>query len=253
MSGERRTILTCRSLSRHFGAVKAVNNVNLDVQEGTLHAVIGPNGAGKTTLFNCITSEIAPTAGEVTFDGERISGRQPHELPALGISRSFQRTSVFPNLTVAENVWVSAFPQQTAGRIELWRRADYDSDVVARVRETLQDIGLAPYADQPATALGHGDQRLLDFAIALAPKPRLLLLDEPTAGLSRADTKRLMPLIASLKGKYTVIMIEHKMDVIMQMSDRITVMNFGEVLSEGTPDEIRRDTKVREAYLGRRG
>jgi branched-chain amino acid transport system ATP-binding protein len=253
MNGERPPILKCRSLSKHFGAVKAVNNVNIEVREGALHAVIGPNGAGKTTLFNCITSEVSPTAGEVTFGGEKISGRQPYELPALGISRSFQRTSVFSNLTVAENVWVSAFPRQTGGRVELWRRADYDSRVVERVRETLEDIGLAQYADQPATALGHGDQRLLDFAIALAPKPRLLLLDEPTAGLSRADTHRLMPLIASLKGRYTVVMIEHKMDVIMQVSDRITVMNFGEVLSEGTPDEIRQDAKVREAYLGRRG
>jgi branched-chain amino acid transport system ATP-binding protein len=244
--------LQCRSVSKHFDAVKAVNDVSFEVPQGALHSVIGPNGAGKTTLFNCITSEYPPTSGEVRFDGNRISGRPPHELPALGVSRSFQRTSIFPKLTVAENVWISAFPKRATSRIELFRGADADPDVREMIERTLNEVGLARYADRPATELAHGDQRLLDFAIALAPQPRLLLLDEPTAGLSRTETQRVMHLVEGLKGRYTIILIEHKMDVVMRISDRITVMYFGEVLAEGTPDEIRANARVREAYLGRR-
>lgn len=245
-------ILKCINLSRHFGAVMAVNNVNLHVEEGSLHTVIGPNGAGKTTLFNCITGEIAPTFGAVLFNGETISGKRPHELPALGIARSFQRTSVFTNLSVAENVWVSAFPKYVGHGVELFRHADAHPEVGDAIRQTLEEVGLARYADAPAVELAHGDQRLLDFAIALAPRPKLLLLDEPTAGLSRQDTQRVMRLIETLKSRYTLVLIEHKMDVVMRVSDRITVMYFGEVLSEGTPEQIRADPKVREAYLGKR-
>jgi branched-chain amino acid transport system ATP-binding protein len=232
--------------------VKAVNGVSFVVDQGALHAIIGPNGAGKTTLFNCITGESAPTAGEVRFEGKRISRRKPYQLPEFGISRSFQRTSIFSNLTVAENVWVSAFRRHAGKRIEILRGADSHPEVHATIERTLEEVGLTRYATQPATALAHGDQRLLDFAIALAPKPRLLLLDEPTAGLSRADTQRVVQLIEGLKGRYTIVLIEHKMDVVMRISDRITVMYFGQVLAEGTPEEIRANAKVREAYLGRR-
>ena len=245
-------ILTCNRLSKHFGALKAVNDVNLSVEQGSLHSVIGPNGAGKTTLFNCVTGELEPTSGEVVFDGQPISGKKPYELPALGISRSFQRTSVFPRLSVSENVWVSAFPEYAEGGLGFLRHADANARVRDAIAETLAEVGLAAYADAPPTELAHGDQRLLDFAIALAPKPRLLLLDEPTAGLSRQDTQRVMRLIEALKGRYTLVLIEHKMDVVMTISDRITVMYFGQVLSEGTPAEIRKDAKVREAYLGKR-
>lgn len=245
-------ILSCINLSRHFGAVKAVNDVTLHVEEGSLHSVIGPNGAGKTTLFNCITGELAPTSGVVIFNGGSITGKRPYELPALGIARSFQRTSVFTNLSVAENVWVSAFPKYARRGVELFRHADARPEVRAAIRRTLDEVGLTRYADAPAVELAHGDQRLLDFAIALAPKPKLLLLDEPTAGLSRQDTQSVMRLIEGLKGRYTLVLIEHKMDVVMRVSDRITVMYFGEVLSEGTPGQIRADPKVREAYLGKR-
>jgi len=244
--------LEVRDVSKHFQGVKAVNGVSLAVDQGALHSIIGPNGAGKTTLFNCITGEYAPTAGEVSFEGKRISGRRPYQLPAFGVSRSFQRTSIFSNLTVAENVWVSAFRKHAGKRIEVFRGADSHPEVHATIEQTLSEVGLARYASQPATALAHGDQRLLDFAIALAPKPRLLLLDEPTAGLSRADTQRVVQLIEELKGRYTIVLIEHKMDVVMRISDQITVMYFGEILAEGTPDEIRSNAKVREAYLGRR-
>ena len=245
-------ILTCRDLSMHFGAVKAVNGVSFDVEEGALHTVIGPNGAGKTTLFNCMTGELVPSAGEVVFDGTRISGLPPHALPALGIARSFQRTSIFSNLTVAENVWVSAFRSVTGGRIELFHDADRHVEVRDAIAAALEQVGLARHSGTCARELGHGDQRLLDLAVALAPRPRLLLLDEPMAGLSRVETHRVMELIEALKRRYTLLLIEHKMDVVMRISDRITVMNFGEVLAEGGPDEIRGDERVRAAYLGRR-
>ena len=245
-------LLSCRSVSKHFGAMKAVNGVSFDVLEGGLHTVIGPNGAGKTTLFNCITGELPLSAGDVVFDGKSIAGKRPHELPAYGIARSFQRTSIFGNLTVAQNVWVSTFRKLEGDRLELFRNADSHAEVDATIRATLEQVGLGRYADAPATELAHGDQRLLDFAIALAPQPRLLLLDEPMAGLSRADTHRIMQLIEGLKGRYTLLLIEHKMDVVMRISDRITVMYFGEVLAEGRPEEIRANPKVREAYLGRR-
>jgi len=245
-------ILRCVDLSKHFGAVKAISHVNLDVEEGSLHSIIGPNGAGKTTLFNCITAETAPTSGKVLFEGQVISGKRPDQLPPLGISRSFQRTSVFARMTVSENVWVSAFPKYATRGVELFRNADSHPEVSRVIRQTLEEVGLAGYADAPAAELAHGDQRLLDFAIAIAPKPKLLLLDEPTAGLSRQDTQRVMHLIDGLKGRYTLVLIEHKMDVVMRISDHITVMYFGEVLSQGTPAEIRADPKVREAYLGKR-
>jgi branched-chain amino acid transport system ATP-binding protein len=244
--------LEVKALSKHFDGVKAVNGVTFSVGSGALHALIGPNGAGKTTLFNCITGEMAPTRGEVVFEGSRISGRRPYELPAFGVSRSFQRTSIFPNLTVTENVWVSAFRRHLGTRVEVVRAADSHAEVRETIAETLDQVGLTRYANARATALAHGDQRLLDFAIALAAQPRLLLLDEPAAGLSRADTQRVVHLIAGLKPRYTILLIEHKMDVVMSISDRITVMYFGEVLAEGAPDEIRANSKVREAYLGRR-
>lgn len=240
------------NVSKHFEGVRAVNGVSFSVAQGALHTVIGPNGAGKTTLFNCITSETKPTAGEVIFEGQRISGRQPHELPSLGVSRSFQRTSIFPSLTVKQNVWVSAFRRHVGGSIEIMRPADAHPEVADLIARALDHVGLRRHADAPASALAHGDQRLLDLAIALAPEPRLLLLDEPAAGLSRADTQRIMHLIDGLKGRYTIVLIEHKMDVVMKISDRITVMYFGEVLAEGAPSEIRANAKVREAYLGRR-
>ena len=246
-------LLEVRDLHKRFGAVAAVAGVNLSIETGQLHAIIGPNGAGKTTLFNCITGEVRPTGGHVLFDGSDITGSPPHRLPRLGISRSFQRTSIFPRLTVAQNVWVSAYGTHPHQRAAVLRDADAVPGLDARIREALREVGLDRHADKLADELSHGDQRLLDFAIALAARPRLLLLDEPTAGLSRGDTQMVIELIETLKGRYTLILIEHKMDMIMRVSDRISVMYFGKLLAEGTPEEIRGDSRVREAYLGRRG
>jgi branched-chain amino acid transport system ATP-binding protein len=245
-------LLQVRDLSKSFGAVTAVASVSLDVEEGSLHSIIGPNGAGKTTLFNCITGEVGAGAGRILYAGRDITGLPPHALPALGIARSFQRTSIFPTLTVAENVWVAAYARRPGGRFPFLVPADAVEGVGDAVGTALAEVGLADQAGRPADVLAHGDQRLLDFAIALAARPRLLLLDEPTAGLSRQDTQRVIRYIGTLKGRYTIVLIEHKMDVVMSLSDRISVMHFGRVLTEGTPAEIRGDPRVREAYLGRR-
>jgi branched-chain amino acid transport system ATP-binding protein len=246
-------LLELQGLRRSFGAVAAVGGVDLSVEEFNLHTVIGPNGAGKTTLFNCITGEIEPSGGRVLFAGGEITGWPPHRLPAIGISRSFQRTSVFPSLSVAENVWVSAYGTHKRDPLAALKRADGAAELRDRIDEALREVGLDRHARRPASALSHGDQRLLDFAIALAARPRLLLLDEPTAGLSRADTQMVIGLVERLKRRYTILLIEHKMDVVMRVSDRIAVMYFGKLLAEGVPDEIRADPRVREAYLGKRG
>ncbi len=245
-------LLEIRDLHKNFGAVAAVAGVTLSVEQGSLHAIIGPNGAGKTTFFNCITGEVAPTRGHVLFDGRDITGSPPHRLPALGISRSFQRTSIFPRLSVAENVWVSAYGTHPLAAGAMLRHADTIPGLDERIRDALHEVGLERHAGRLADELSHGDQRLLDFAIALAASPRLLLLDEPTAGLSRSDTQMVIELVERLKGRYTLVLIEHKMDMVMRVSDRISVMYFGRLLAEGSPEAIRGDLRVREAYLGRR-
>jgi len=246
-------LLQCRNLSKHFGAVAAVTHVDLAVARGTLHSVIGPNGAGKTTLFNCITGELAPTQGEVVFEERVISGLPSHRLLGLGIARSFQRTSIFSTLTVGENVWMAAYARRRTDPLAYAKPADSDPSLHEVVQDALGEVGLERYADRIAGELAHGDQRLLDFAIAVAADPTLLLLDEPTAGLSQQETRRVLNHVNRLKGRYTIVLIEHKMDVVMELSDRISVMYFGSLLTEGTPEEVRRDPKVREAYLGKRG
>ena len=245
-------LLECRMVSKNFGAVAAVVDVDLEVIAGRLHSIIGPNGAGKTTLFNCITGEVEPSAGEIVFDGEDITGLSPHKLPERGISRSFQRTSIFEKLTVAQNVWVSAYAKHVSNLRDVLRVADEVESVRDSIQAALEEVGLADQADRRSSELAHGDQRLVDFAIAIAPRPKMLLLDEPTAGLSKEDTQRVMEHIDHLKGRYTIILIEHKMDVVMTVSDRISVMYFGKILTEGTADEIRANPEVRDAYLGKR-
>ncbi|HEV8676144.1 MAG TPA: ABC transporter ATP-binding protein [Methylomirabilota bacterium] len=243
------TLLEAEGLTKTFGALRAVAGVDLAVEAGSLHSVIGPNGAGKTTLFNLITGELPPTAGRITLDGHDITGRAPHAMPGLGIARSFQRNNLFPNLTVAQNVWTAAFARARHG-LRLWRSAVGFADVAAAVAEALGEVGLASHGGRKAREMSHGDQRLLEVAIALASRPRLLLLDEPTSGLSPEETRRMMGLIRTLRGRYTILLIEHKMDLVMTVSDRITVMHFGSVLAEGPPTAIQGNADVRRAYLG---
>jgi branched-chain amino acid transport system ATP-binding protein len=243
-------LLETRSLSKSFGALTAVNAVNLRVEAGTLHSIIGPNGAGKTTLFNLLTGQFPPSAGRITFDGRDITGTRAHRIAHLGLARSFQRTNVFPAFTLLDNVWVAAFACSPSWRGLLWKRTDRYADVTAQARAALADVGLIEKAHQPAREISHGEQRQLELAIALAAAPRVLLLDEPAAGLSPEETRRMVALVKSLKGRYTIVLIEHKMDIIMSVSDRITVMHFGALIAEGTPAEIQRNPEVRRAYLG---
>jgi branched-chain amino acid transport system ATP-binding protein len=243
-------LVRTEQLTKSFGALTAVNAVTLEVEEGSLHSVIGPNGAGKTTFFNLLTGQHTPTSGRILFDGRDIAGTPPHGIAHLGIARSFQRTSIFPTLSILDNVWLATFARQASWRGLAWRRADRYPELTRRALEVLGEVGLGEKASLPAREISHGEQRQLELAIALAAAPRLLLLDEPAAGLSPDETQKMVALVRKLKGRYTIILIEHKIDVVMTMSDRISVMHFGSVIAEGNPVEIQRNPEVRRAYLG---
>ncbi len=237
-------------LTKAFGALTAVDEVSLEVEEGSLHSVIGPNGAGKTTLFSLLGGQLPPTSGRIVFDGRDITGTPAHRVSHLGIARSFQRTTIFPSLSIGDNVWLAAFARRDSWRGLAWRRADRYPGLAEQARAVLGEVGLLEQAGRPARELSHGEQRQLELAIALAASPRLLLLDEPAAGLSPDETQKMVALVRRFKGRYTIVLIEHKIDVVMTMSDRISVMHFGRVIAEGTPAEIQRDAEVRRAYLG---
>jgi branched-chain amino acid transport system ATP-binding protein len=243
-------ILKTENLTKAFGALTAVNGVSLGVEAGTLHSIIGPNGAGKTTLFNLLTGTFPPSSGRILLDGRDISGTPAHRVAHLGLARSYQRTSVFPAFSLLENVWVAAFATGRSWRGLMWRKTERYAEVTARARQALADVGLAGRAGVPAREISHGEQRQLELAIALAAAPRVLLLDEPAAGLSPEETRKMVALVRSLKGRYTIVLIEHKMDIIMSVSDRISVMHFGSLIAEGTPAEIQKNPEVRRAYLG---
>jgi branched-chain amino acid transport system ATP-binding protein len=243
-------ILETHDLTKAFGALTAVNGVTLKIEAGMLHSIIGPNGAGKTTLFNLLTGTFAPTSGRILLDGKEITGTPAHRIAHLGLARSFQRTNVFPALSLLDNVWIAAFACGKSWSGLLWRRTDRYPDEMKRAKQALSDVGLIDKAEQPAKAISHGEQRQLELAIALAAAPRVLLLDEPAAGLSPEESRRMVALVRTLKGRYTIVLIEHKIDIIMSVSDRISVMHFGNLIADGTPEEIQRNPEVRRAYLG---
>ena len=242
-------VLALEGLQRSFGALTAVNGVTLAVAPRERRAIIGPNGAGKTTLFNLITGHLAPTAGRILFEGAPVTGLPPYAVARRGIARSFQRTNVFPRLPVRENLRLAA----AAGS-----RRSYDLlGPVARLwvpleraRATAEAVGLADRLDAPAGTLSYGEQRQLEIGIALATRPKLLLLDEPTAGMSPDETQRMTELLAGLSREITLLIIEHDMDVVFTLADRITVLHYGEILAEGTADEVRANPRVYEVYLG---
>jgi branched-chain amino acid transport system ATP-binding protein len=243
-------ILETQELTKAFGALTAVNGVSLSVEAGTLHSIIGPNGAGKTTLFNLLTGTFPPSSGRILLDGRDITGTPASRVAHLGLARSYQRTSVFPAFSLLDNVWVAAFATGLSWSGLAWRKTERYAEVTARARQALADVGLAGKADAPAREISHGEQRQLELAIALAAAPRVLLLDEPAAGLSPEETRKMVSLVRSLKGRYTIVLIEHKMDIIMSVSDRISVMHFGSLIAQGTPAEIQKNPEVRRAYLG---
>jgi len=240
-------LLETKNLTKAFGALTAVSGVSLAIEAGSLHSIIGPNGAGKTTLFNLLTGTFPPTSGQILFDRKDITGTPAHRVAHLGLARSFQRTNVFPAFSLLDNVWVAAFA--TSGSW-IFRKTDRYPEVTERARQALADVGLAEKSNQLAREISHGEQRQLELAIALAAAPRVLLLDEPAAGLSPEETRRMVTLVRALKGRYTIVLIEHKIDIIMSVSDRISVMHFGSLIAEGAPEEIQRNPEVRRAYLG---
>jgi branched-chain amino acid transport system ATP-binding protein len=243
-------ILETESLTKSFGALTAVSDVSLQIEAGTLHSIIGPNGAGKTTLFNLLTGTFPPTSGRILLDGLDITGTPAERVAHLGLARSYQRTTVFPAFSLLDNVWVAAFATGKSWQGLIWRRAERYPEVTERARQALADVGLLAKAEVPAREISHGEQRQLELAIALAAAPRVLLLDEPAAGLSPDETRKMVALVRTLKGRYTIVLIEHKIDIIMSVSDRISVMHFGSLIAEGTPQEIQKNPEVRRAYLG---
>ena len=243
-------LLQTERLTKSFGALTAVNDVSLAIEAGTLHSIIGPNGAGKTTLFNLLTGSFPPTSGQIIFDQKEITGTPAHRVAHLGLARSYQRTTVFPAFSLLDNVWVSAFSTGSSWKGFLWKKKATYSETLERSRQALADVGLLDKSSQLAREISHGEQRQLELAIALAAAPRVLLLDEPAAGLSPEETRKMVALVRTLKGRYTIVLIEHKIDIIMSVSDRISVMHFGSLIAEGTPGEIQRNPEVRRAYLG---
>jgi branched-chain amino acid transport system ATP-binding protein len=241
-------LLRTEDVTRLFGSLIAVNRVSLSVRRGELRSIIGPNGAGKTTFFRLISGEMPPSSGRIWFDGRDITGLPQYAVARLGVAKSYQITNVFPHLPVLENVRVAVQGYRRA--FDFWSRADRLVAVKARAAELLETVGLRKKADVLAAHLSHGEKRHLEIAIALAGDPSLLLLDEPTAGMSPEETDETMRLIRELADLRTVVLVEHKMKVVMRISDRVTVLHQGEVLADGTPDEIRSNPLVQSTYLG---
>ncbi|MBV6306527.1 ABC transporter ATP-binding protein [Candidimonas humi] len=246
------SLLQIDNVSQHFGNLVAVNGVSLSVDAGRLHAVIGPNGAGKTTFFNLISGFFRPTSGRIFFDGRDVTLLPPDERVAMGMARTFQITEIFPELTVRENLRI---PVELAHGLRLKLRVpkDVQEQVSQRVEELLDLGGLSAHADRMVGELAHGDQRATEILMSLALRPRLLLLDEPTAGMGNQETYNMARLIRRLhqSQSLTIVLIEHDMRVIFNLADRITVLAEGRVLAEGSPDEIAASEQVQTAYLGK--
>jgi len=242
-------LLEVVGLKRSFGGFQALGGVSFQVEAGEISAVIGPNGAGKTTLFNVITGHLAPDSGRVGFAGRDITGQPPHAICRLGLARSFQRTNIFPRLSVFENVQIAILSHERRA-YGLWTGAqDLGRD---RTVEILEDVGLAPRAADPSGSLSYGDQKQLELGIALALEPTLLLLDEPTAGMSPQETRTSVALVARIarERKLTVLFTEHDMDVVFSVAQRIRVLHQGRLIAEGAPEEIRGLAEVKRVYFG---
>jgi branched-chain amino acid transport system ATP-binding protein len=240
-------ILRTEHLTVRFGGLTALNHVSLSVARGEIRAVIGPNGAGKSTLFNCLTGVLRPTSGRIVLDGQDIAGLPPHAISHKGIARSYQITNILPGATVLENVRIAA--QSRRHGWNLWRHHLAYDDLVERSRRVLTAVGLEGKEEELASNLSHGEQRTLEIGIALATEPRLLCLDEPTAGMSAVETRATVELVRRIAADYTILIVEHDMEVVMGLARTITVLHYGEVLAEGTPAEIQANARVQEVYL----
>jgi branched-chain amino acid transport system ATP-binding protein len=240
-------ILKTELLTVRFGGLAALTDVNFEVQRGEVRAIIGPNGAGKSTFFNCLTGVLRPTAGRIVFNGDDITGLPPNTVSQKGIARSYQITNILPNASTLENVRVAAQSRRHA-----WNMVRHHSDfpdINQKAEAALDAVGLLPKAYELAANLSHGEQRNLEIGIAVATEPALLCLDEPTAGMSAAETADTKELVQRIAKLHTILIVEHDMEVVMELADRITVLHYGSVLAEGTPEEIQRNSKVLEVYL----
>ena len=246
-------LLQVRNVSKRFGGLQALNDVNLSIEEGKVHAIIGPNGAGKSTLLNCFVGRLIPDTGTVMFDGKSLLGIKPHQINQIGVSRVFQTPEIFGDLTLLENVMIPTFAHRDgAFKVNWWNRADRESDVQDHAEAILQEIGLYEKRLEIADSMSRGDKRRLEMAMCLSQDPKLLLLDEPTAGMSRADTNATIDLLKRLgetRG-LTKVIIEHDMHVVFSLANYISVLAQGTVIAENTPELIKGDPRVKEAYLG---
>ena len=242
-------MLRTRGLVREFSGFVAVNGVDLDVEAGSVHALVGPNGAGKTTLFNLLTGFLKPTGGLIELDGEDVTGLRPERIAQRGVARSFQITSLFEELTLVEHVEL-ALQGRDGNGYRFWRSDKALRRSRAETDDLLEQVGLTAHANKPAGSLAYGQKRALELALALALSPRLLLLDEPTAGMGVEDVARTVELIRRVRADRTVVLVEHNMKVVGDLTDRVTVLQFGQVLAEGPYEEVRNDPRVITAYLG---
>jgi branched-chain amino acid transport system ATP-binding protein len=237
---------------KNFAGLAALSDVNLQVEDGKIHAIIGPNGAGKSTLLNVCVGRLAPDRGSVTFHGEILTGKTPYEINQAGVARVFQTPEIFPELTLLHNVMVPAFASRDgAFRFNAFAGLGSQTDIQGEAEQVLDDLGLAGQRHDQAGSLSRGDKRRLELAMCLVQHPRLLLLDEPTAGMSRSDTNRTIETLRQIKEKgMTKVIIEHDMHVVFSLADHITVLAQGAIIASGTPDEVRGSARVQEAYLG---
>ena len=245
--GGAASVLRTEDLSIRFGGLSALSNVNFELKRDEIRAIIGPNGAGKSTFFNCLTGVLKPSSGRILFNGEDITGLPPNRISQKGIARSYQITNILPNATTLENVRIAA-----QSRRHSWSLLSHHSsyrDIIEKAEAALQQVGLGDKPDVLAANLSHGEQRNLEIGIALATEPQLLCLDEPTAGMSAAETHDTMELVRRVAHNLTILIVEHDMQVVMGLAHRITVLHYGQILSEGTPAEIQQNPRVLEVYL----
>ncbi len=243
------SLLAVSGLVKRFGGLVATDGVDLTVEPGEVHAVIGPNGAGKTTLINQLSGELRPDAGTIRLDGVDVTALPVYRRALLGLGRSYQITSVFPDFTVLVNV-VLAVQAHAGHSFSFWRPLLRETALTARARAAIDHVGLTARADTPVASLAHGERRQLEMAMTLATAPKVLLLDEPMAGMSLTESERLVTLLSSLKKQYGILLVEHDMDVVFKLADRISVLVYGRVIACGDPDSIRNNPDVRTAYLG---
>ena len=246
------SILKVQGINKHFGGLHALNNVNLDVEQGKVHAIIGPNGAGKSTLLNCFIGRLTPDTGTVDFDGTSLIGLKPHEINQTGVSRVFQTPEIFTELTLLENVMIPALAKRDgAFKPSLWSSMVGETDIRDQAMNALSEVHMDGKAGMTAASLSRGDKRRLELAMALVQNPKLLLLDEPTAGMARADTNATIDLLKTISGKgLTMVIIEHDMHVVFSLAEKISVLAQGTVIVEDLPEKIKGHPKVQEAYLG---